>query len=539
MKKILIVNLTSESSSLNIIQTVAGITEKNEDYQIGLLTFSDCQDVSKLLENIKYRFYIHNLELKKIVDNKIFSPFSALTQLHNDLQKINETQWDQVFNLSNHPMAKYVSSMINSKSISGQHYKNGHCVFDKLATELQNNPSLSELTGINNSQNLQTISSFYHDKMELLALNTNSDSNKLVFSKIRKLKETYKDQNKKQVVAIEVRPEKSENSINFQTAIEVIEKIRLKSDLIPIIVCNTKDNCQSVIEKINQNFNHQVIIVYADLLGISSVLMNADYFIGTSFELISICDTYEVPSIYLTSQSNFKTNYSFNAENLVLHSNRLHFPLITGEDIYYSIQYLTGKNKVEINGVSTHLTVYEVCSFNNHLILKNIAGRNNDFEQLNWIVGQCFVGKLSLAPNINFNLYRSILIAIEESTVTTWLMKEKGDLSESVRATLSALRSISSIQNGKGGRKDLVNSLDLLFEIYEHNTLSSIIINSLKNKLEAIDGSDPKMALENTNNELLNFKSNLQILTSLFSEVAEFYTEIKKQKLAGKNLQII
>lgn len=545
MKKILLVNLDLNDDVLNLASVIESLKEnyKNDQAQVAVYTLTDeryRQQVG-LLTQVSGSYFLDSAEVSKVIKQRIFSDFEAVNSLWNSIREAGATQWDLVINLSTTEAACYIVSTLKATLVQGN-YKSTEksTIGSNLWARLNYQGEAHQTAGLHQVDNYHKLIGINRNTESQAQIYSDSSLNALAHKNISRIRQTKTNGNEKShVVGIQLENESRPSALSLDTVIELIEEINNTPNVIPVILTLKSENNNDSIKKINQRFNRSVVIIETDYGALASIIVNLDSVIATTKSFRILADLLETQNVYVTnSNQDVYENYSSLNGNLTVYCNTVDYPLIKGRELALSLEALITNQNMKLDLVSNQLTIYRTTTENNELYNKAIAGGFNQVEMLHQTMKRLLVYQIN-NENRKFNSVGAQLEDISEASAYHWITKEKNALSAIVKTTLAALRTIKTAQNNIASRKEFINSVDEIMANSGENYLVSLIAYSLKSKLDALNENSSQGNLQQTENFLLELKSQVGLVANLISEVAEHYASQKKERALSKNRSVV
>lgn len=545
MKKILLVNLDSRDDVLNLASIIENLKSKDAQTAIYTLTDEKYRSQVGLLSQVNGSYYIDSNEIQKVLKQRIFSDFEAVNSLWNGLEESGKQNWDLIINLSSSEAASFIVSTLRANEVIGN-YKSpekstiGNNFWARLHYQGENH----QTSGIHQVNSYNRIIGLNQNSESQAQIYSDSTLNALAHKNISRIRQSKMVNNEKShVVGIQLENESRPTALSLDTICEMVAELSSTPNIVPVILTLKSEQNGDLIKKINQKFNRSVVIIETDFLALTSIMVNLDSIIASTKSFRILADLLETQSVFVTNDlQDVYENFSSLNDNITIYCNTVDYPLIRGKELTLALEALLTEKNEKLDLVSNQLTVYRSGQFpgqgaNNELWNKAIAGGINQVEVLHNLV------KRILVHNVNGETTRlkdtaELLQNISEASAYHWISREKNALSVMVKTTLAALRTIKTAQNNLAARKEFINSVDEIMANSNENHLVSLIAYSLKNKLDVMNENSSQGNLMQTENFLLELKSQVGLVANLISDVAEFYAEQKKEKTLSKNRSI-
>lgn len=544
MKKILLVNLDLKDDVLNLASVVESLKEgyrfNNSQVAIYTLTDEKYRQQVGLLSQLSGSYFLDSAELHKVIKQRIFSDFEAVNSMWNSLKEASTVSWDLIVNLSTTEAASYIVSTLRTGLVQGN-YKSPEksTIGSNLWARLLYQGEAHQTSGLHQVDNYHHLIGIKRNMEAQAQIYADSSLNALAHKNISRIRQTKTFNNQKShVVGIQLENESRTTALSLDTIMELIEEINNTSNTIPVILTLKSENNIDSIKKINQRFSRSVVIIETDYLALSSIIVNLDSIIATTKSFRILADLLETQNVFITnSPQDVYENYSSLSGNLTVYCNTVDYPLIKGRELALTLESLITNQNLKLDLVSNQLTIYCSTHENNELWNRAVAGGFNQVEMLHQMMKRLLVYQIN-GENRRFGIIAHLLEDINEASAYHWITKEKNALSAIVKTTLAALRTIKTAQNNLAARKEFINSVDEIMTTSSENYLVSLIAYSLKSKLDALNENSSQGNLQQTENFLLELKSQVGLVANLISEVAEYYAGQKKERALSKNRSI-
>lgn len=302
MKKILIINLRRLGDVFSTAHLINSLTA-DKGNQVSLLTYKESSKAAENLKNVASHYEIDRKEIITLKTNKLFSDGFAFEQLYNQLNEIRTGEWDQIINYSNDVVGAYLASYLkdSTKEIIGVHYNSSRNVVIQNDWELLFNDVLpvvkyAPVHFVDCYHKMAGVS-LVKDGVKIT---TNARYNESAFNNISAVKKASAGGENSKIIAIQLKTADPAKDIPEQTLHELISMIRQNAELIPFLLIAPTDSERKIAEAFNQAHNNEVVVVEADLLAVTSVLMNVDLLVTPDTAIKHIADLTNTPVLEIS-----------------------------------------------------------------------------------------------------------------------------------------------------------------------------------------------------------------------------------------------
>jgi hypothetical protein len=482
MKKSLILNFHSGANFINTCAFIDQFKADNPHTQIFMLTGSDNEDSTRLINHIEGFFFIDQSEIRNCWNTPIFNQDISLNLFINKIRTLLKIKWQSVINVSNNNFAAYLASSFQAESYIGTFINDQHHVqYSDHFFETTNEVIIPK--NIPTPLTLRLAKSF-NLKSSVMSFNRVEEFDKITSDKFNKIKLTAPE---KSMIGLDI--VSLTRALGANTAHQIIQHLSSQNEVFLIA-----EQTSEAISAIN-NLHHETQNVY------KSITCNA-----LTFASIANCisDFYTCDGIFgaIAANSGVQTYFISNSYNSrLLQSLAPNSCVITANDAL-TVNF----SKIELSQVF-NITSSETYA---KLALDNIEYYHADFIETrdNKVASSL---AQTLGYKLNFNL-------------------EKNYLTTTVRYTLSALRSLKTEIRTSTNANNFVEAISSIFESAEGTSLASLAACTFKSRIENNTFENVSDNIDYIEKELFSLKNQLkQIATYLENSITNKQTGLNSE----------
>jgi ADP-heptose:LPS heptosyltransferase len=551
VKKILIINLRRIGDIYTTGHLVNSIVNSVES-AVSLLVYNENEKAAVNLKNITNIYYVDRKEIITLKTNQLFSDGFALEQLFNQLQAVKNQKWDEIVNYSNDLIGAYICSYLkgSTQKMTGVHFNESRNIITNSNWDILFNDVLPVVKFAP-----MHFVDCYHKMMGIKSnregekLITNATHNSTAFNNINTIRKNLAASGHvSKIIGIQLKTSELSKDLPEKTIIELIKLINNNSELIPIILIAPTDEERKYANEINLQFNNDIVIVEADLLAVTSVLLNIDLLITPDTAIKHIADLTETPVLEISlGHAPFLKQGSYSAGSLILtdliidrnfntHLKNETKSNIQAQDIISSLMYFFAKTKSIRPRLSNDVTLYS-CSFDQlGARYSVVAGTVDSLTEIHRLMSRQLINFI-YDQNESDDIYNDV-IDFGISTATNWSQSEKASVTLVMKDLLGTLRSLlQSLENRKSSR-DFINNLSKLMSHAESNTLVQIPVTMFKTKIESINARSFEENAKEVEGLLYELKSDIQKILHCIKKLEDCISIQKKEEFMHRTSEV-
>lgn len=524
MKNILIINLRRVGDVYTTGHLINSLAQAPGN-AVSLLVYTECGKAANNLKNITNLHVIDRKEIITLKTNKLFSDGFALEQLFTRLDEIKKQKWDEIINYSNDLVGAYLCSYLrnSTKKITGVHFNEQRNIVTNNDWELLFNDVLpvvkyAPLHFVDCYHKMIGIS--HHFEGEKII--TSSSHNATAFRNMSAIrKNLIAVESTTKIVGIQLKTSDSTKDIPKEIIIELLSLFVGTSELIPVLLIAPFDDERKYALEINENFNHELAVVEADLHAIASVLMNIDILITPDTAIKHIADLTQTPILEVSlGYAPFLKQGSYSAGNLILTDiiTERNFTKngnteesktqIKAQDIMSSILYYFAKTKSIRPILSSNVTLYSTSFDQLGARYSVVSGSFDAQTEIHRLMSRQLINVI-YDHNESTEIYADIT-NFGSNAVTTWNKNEKSNLTNLMKDLLGTLRSLLQSQENRKSSKDFILNLGKLIAHSEGSSIVQIPVMMFKTKIESINAKTFEENAKEIEVLLYELKSDIQ-----------------------------
>ena len=548
MKKVLIINLRRLGDVFSTAHLVNSLTSNGEN-QVSLLTYKESGKAAENLKNISSLYEIDRKEIITLKTNKLFSDGFAFEQLYNQLSVIKTQEWDQIINYSNDVVGAYLSSYLKdaTKQIIGVHYNSQRNVVTQNDWELLFNDVLPVVkyapVHFVDCYHKMAGATLVKDGVKI---STNPKYNESAYNNINAVKMASEARENSKVIGIQLKTADPAKDIPEQTLHELVSLIRQNPELIPFILIAPNEDERRVAENFNKAHNGEIVVVEADLLAVTSVLMNVDLLITPDTAIKHIADLTNTPVLEVSlGHAPFLKQGSYSKEALILtdvisnreftKDNANSRTNITAYDIMAGVLYSLSKSKTIKPRLSQGITLYQSSFDQMGIRYTPIAGTIDTQIEIHRLMSRQLINTM-FEQNPDSNIYQDVC-NLDLNMASEWTNNEKSIVTNVMKDILGTLRSLLQCAENRKSSRDFVMNLGKLISHIESESLVQIPVSMFKSKIESINVKTFEENAKEVEVLLYELKSDMQKILQCLKELEIQINASKMEDMITRNLE--
>jgi ADP-heptose:LPS heptosyltransferase len=549
MKRVLIINLRRLGDVFSTAHLINSLTANGEN-QVSLLTYKESAKASENLKNVSHLYEIDRKEIITLKTNKLFSDGFAFEQLFQQLNTIKTQQWDQIINYSNDVVGAYLSSYLedSTKEIIGVHYNSQRNVVTHNDWELLFNDVLPVVK----FAPIHFVDCYHKMVGTTLVkdgakLNTNPRYNETAFNNINAVRKAHNvSADHSKIIGIQLKTADVSKDIPEAMVHELIDLIKGNQELIPFLLIAPIDSERKIAEKFNNIHNNELVVVEADLLAMTSVLMNIDLLVTPDTAIKHLADLTDTPVLEISlGHAPFLKQGSYSKDSLILTdviSNRnftqgqaSRETAITAPDIMSSILYALTRSKTIRPRLSKDVTLYQSSFDQVGIHYTPVAGTINTQIEIHRLMSRQLINTM-FEQNPDALIYQDVC-NLDLHTATEWTNLEKAVVTNVMKDVLGTLRSLLQCVESRKSSKDFVMNLGKLISHVESESLVQIPVSMFKSKIESINAKTFEENTKEVEVLLYELKSDMQKILQCLKELEIQINAGKMEDMITRNLE--
>lgn len=549
MKKVLIINLRRLGDVFSTAHLINSLTANGEN-QVSLLTYKESAKASENLKNVTNLFEIDRKEIITLKTNKLFSDGFALEQLYQQLNSIKTQEWDQIINYSNDVVGAYLCSYLkeSSQQIIGIHYNENRNIVTQNEWELLFNDVLPVVK----YAPIHFVDC-YHKMVgatlvkDGVKLHTNPKYNQSAFNNINAVRKAHHvSEGQSKIIGIQLKTADASKDIPENMINELITLIRSNDELIPFLLIAPNNEERAIAERFNNLHNGELVVVEADLLAMTSVLMNIDLLITPDTAIKHLADLTDTPVLEISlGHAPFLKQGSYSKDSMILtdvissrdfaQGSENAPTAITAHDILSCMFYSLTRSKTIKPRLSIGVTLYQSSFDQMGIRYTPVAGTINTQIEIHRLMSRQLINTM-FEQNPDSFIYQDVC-NLDLKTATEWVNLEKAVVTNVMKDILGTLRSLlQSVENRKSSR-DFVMNLGKLISHVESESLVQIPVSMFKSKMEAINSKTFEENTKEVEVLLYELKSDMQKILQCLKELEVQINSSKMEDMITKNLE--
>lgn len=549
MKKILIINLRRIGDVYTTGHLINSLSQNSEN-AVSLLVYKESEKAASNLKNISKLHVIDRKEIITLKTNKLFSDGFAFEQLFNQLEAVKSQKWDEIVNYSNDLVGAYLCSYLkdSAEKITGVHYNEFRNVVTSSDWEILFNDVLPVV-----KYAPMHFVDCYHKMMGVKSNNsgekilTDSKHNATAFSNFSTIRKSLGgSESASKIIGIQLKTADARKDIPEHMLMELLQLIKLNSELIPVILIAPNDEERRYATELNEKFDNNLVVVEADLQAVASVLMNIDILITPDTAIKHIADLTETPVLEVSlGFAPFLKQGTYSAGSLILtdlivernfnknqDDTASSNTKIKAQDILSSLMYYFTKTKTIRPVLSNDVTLY-TCSFDQlGARYSVVAGTVDAQTEIHRLMSRQLINVI-YDENESGDIYNDV-IDFGVTASTNWSTSEKIVVTSVMKDLLGTLRSLIQSQENRKSSRDFVNNLGKLITHAENNSLVQIPVTMFKTKIESINAKSFEENAKEVEVLLYELKSDIQKILLCIKQLEEKTSAQKKEEFMNR-----
>lgn len=549
MKKILIINLRRIGDVYTTGHLINSLSQNSEN-SVSLLVYKESEKAASNLKNISKLHVIDRKEIITLKTNKLFSDGFAFEQLFNQLEAVKSQKWDEVVNYSNDLVGAYLCSYLknSAEKITGVHYNEFRNVVTSSDWEILFNDVLPVV-----KYAPMHFVDCYHKMMGVKSnssgekILTDSKHNATAFSNFSTIRKSLGgSESTSKIIGIQLKTADARKDIPEHMLVELLQLIKLNSELIPVILIAPNDEERRYATELNEKFDNNLVVVEADLQAVASVLMNIDILITPDTAIKHIADLTETPVLEVSlGFAPFLKQGTYSAGSLILtdlivernfnknqDDTASSNTKIKAQDILSSLMYYFTKTKTIRPVLSNDVTLY-TCSFDQlGARYSVVAGTVDAQTEIHRLMSRQLINVI-YDENESGDIYNDV-IDFGVTASTNWSTSEKIVVTSVMKDLLGTLRSLIQSQENRKSSRDFVNNLGKLITHAENNSLVQIPVTMFKTKIESINAKSFEENAKEVEVLLYELKSDIQKILLCIKQLEEKTSAQKKEEFMNR-----
>jgi len=510
MKKVLFTILRSELDTIKSAKIIAAYKENNPHTELSVLTYSEFEQYANLLDDVTSVYAIDKKEIATYLNGDVYSDGLALNSFASSMEEVFKTQWNCVVNLSNDSVSAYLVSGLDTEEIIGSHTGN-------YGSNVTSNNWNTYLNSVAATESIRTIglsdvrshmlSAPYQDTTCGIKIDENYARE--AYNNFAKIRES-KGSSNTHIIAVSITDGRGGEYIDHESMIELIDTLESSEDYKVVLLSANSDYEREIVNKLNSEFNNSLITIKAQTEAMPAVMSNIDGIISCSNITLALAEALDVFSIEVCVDAN---NSIIEASNNVIIEARDKYL----DDVFYMLNKRF-ESLLPVSSMTSENAVFE--TFNDEYgSMKSLTRGPVDINrELNYHLKRCYNYALLGYP-VNHDLLRNLQSNISKEDMTNYIEEVKEEITIYVKTLLTALRSLKTTKENGQNTDVFIKCLDKLITSAKDSTLPSGALGLLEGRIENITSTDHNDNIIQIERYLFELKSDLQMLTNIFSDL--------------------
>lgn len=551
MKKVLIINLRRLGDVFSTAHLINSMTASGLN-QVSLLTYKESSKAAENLKNVKEHFEIDRKGIITLKTNKLFSDGFAFEQLFNQVSVLKNQEWDQIINYSNDIVGAYLASYLKDscKQVVGVHFNAQRNIVTQNDWELLFNDVLPVV-----KYAPVHFVDCYHKMVgvslvkEGAKLNTNAKYNESAFNNINAVRRAHHvSEGQSKIIGIQLKTADAQKDIPEQTLHELIHLIKSNQELIPFLLIAPTEQERRIAVEFNKLHNEELVIVEADLLALTSVLMNIDLLITPDTAVKHIADLTDTPVVEVSlGHAPFLKQGSYSKDALILTdciANRgftkdtsSRKTSISAHDIMATTLFALTRSKAIKPRLSAGVTLYQTSFDQMGIRYIPIAGTIDTQVEIHRLMSRQLINAM-FEQNPDPGIYQDVC-NLDLNMASECVGQEKNIVTNVMKDILGTLRSLLQSAENRKSSRDFVMNLGKLISHVESNSLVQIPVSMFKSKIEAINVKTFEENAKEVEVLLYELKSDMQKILQCLKELEVQINAEKMEDMITRNLESV
>ena len=538
MKSILIVNLRRLGDIYTTSHLINSLTSSS-NCQISTLVYKESEAAAKTIKNITNVYTIDRKEIITLKSNKLFSDGYALEHLFSQMQSVQSQSWDTIINFSNDLVGTYLCSYLedSTKKIIGVHFNpnrvlqtqpDWEMLYNYVLPEIKYSPihfvdclhQMTETPVIKNGEKLKT----------------NTNYNEIAFKNLSALRQSAKENTSDvKIIGIQLKTSEAQKNPPEEMMHDLVNLLHESEQYVPVILIAPNDEDRKMVEEFNKAHNNDIVIVEAELVALTSVLMNIDLLISPDTAIKHMADLTETPVIELSlGHAPFLKQGTYSKDSLILtnlistrtfkKNESQKQPLFNAQDILIAIStYLNRENSnlLLTPGVTLYKSSIDELGVNYNPILGTI----DKVAELSRLANRQLI--FSMFVRSDQKLHMSFSKDYNSPETQAWISEQKESVTEVMKDLLGTLRTLLQMIENKKASSDFIQNLGKLMAHSEISNITQIPVLMFKGKIESIDAKSFTENAKEVEILLYELKADIQKVLFCLKEIENNFSTSK------------
>lgn len=524
-EKVLIINFKRSGDLFCMGHLISSIKKEWPNADINLLIYKEFSAAANCLKSIKNIYSIDRQAVLVLANNPLFSKAHSINKFWEEIAPIKAIHWDHVINYSNEWEASYLTSYLSPTSFSGIKISPMGTVSpsNEWARLFNEFISSSTYSPVHFVDLYHRISAVPKGQQELI-LKTDPTNNQVALQNFSQIRNKYKGGVRDlKLIGIQIKSSSEDKDIPFKTLVETIDLLDKDPNFCPILLIAPIEKERNLVNQLNQNFSNRLLTVEADLLAMSSVLLNLDALITPDTAIKHLGDLTETPILEVSlGKSPMHKQGSIGSNNLILSpiiSSKIDKTTeIHGRDLYLSLYTLLSLTMSSPLKLSSNLTLYRVEKDEGGVVYRPIAGEMDINSELTYLGERYFCFSLLQQMQLK-TVYEQIVDRFKTDDISKWMSMEKESITLSVKDLLNCLRSLKVAKRDKSQGGKFLEDLSALLDNASSKKICSIPLAMFKGRMESIVADSVEENIRMMEGHLFTLKAELQIITNYLKDL--------------------
>lgn len=516
MSNVLLISLNNQYELITSSYLITSYRQNNPQASISILTFSHLEKEAKMLKGIENVYTIDLNKIKQIYQNKLFSNGLALDSFYESIHELGSKKWDTVINHSNNLLTSYIASYIDCEETFGTK-------FSETGSGIYNNQWAKYESSIAPTQGRLAIHSVYtrHNILDIpfeknkRRLNVSEDYIAIAKQNIDRIKLTKASSDDVKIIALSLMCDKNGNRADLQTLSNLIEVYESSQNFKPVLLISGTDEEKLIVNKLNEQFNNQLISINADYTAMTSLLYCIDMLVSVPSLHLFVADALNKKIIEVQVNQNITTPSIVNSDNFVVYQ-------ACERAIFDEILMLTNSiygETLPVESIENQTQTYQSIDDERWNYFTQVSGKIDITSELDYHLSRSFCLEV-MGEERNLEL----LTNIRENSgpqLSEYITKNKESLTLIVKSLLSTLRSLKGMKQSKENRVKFVDYLDTLIQVGESHPVVSSAITLFQTDIDNHSVSSTEDNAKFIERRLFTLKNDLQKAASLLDYLAQ------------------
>jgi ADP-heptose:LPS heptosyltransferase len=501
MKKLLAIAL-DEKNFIESIQISINEKQRLNADQLTILTYRENANYIEMTSGIDSVHYIDRKKINTILTNGIYSDAFAINTFFSNLESLLNEKWDMILNIFNNRISNYLCSALEAEHVTG-------LSLNKNLYEA--NCAWSNLQFLKNEGTFEAFNDYFfwskrfNHPFNQNAFHIDESKSALISTNLNRIrKQSDKSAEDCHIIGFYI----NEQTAHLKQLAVMFNRLYSQRNFLPVAIIEKSNDALHLIEKINQDLNHDIVSIETSRASLPTVLSTVDTLIASSSELLALSSFLEVPSIELMDENmNIWDSHTRNEGCFVIMNNKY-----SEGELNLCLNQIFS-TELPVRNLNENICIYYTTETKGLERFKQVSGHQKENERIQLTLESYILDSVFDRTNRSFPFNTLSSTEMNKYMARTRYLRD--ELTGFVKCILSSLRKLKSATISQNKTLEFFQELENLIQYKTDDVCINAIIKNFEFTAQNIKAKSFKDRIRLLEVELFKVKDSVQVYRSI------------------------